>query len=238
MLIVWLILIQVIIFGGLIFILRKVLTQNVVLATKHIEELNQDYAKKETELNRQMEEVKQKSDEILKKAQEEAQQTRQQIIKETEAEKDRVLQQTHTQSEELIEQADKSRQLLIGEINDRIAKEAVNKACELIQDTLPEQFKREVHQHWIEELLDSGFAQFERLKIPAGMREVKITSAFTLNDGHRKNLTKKLKDTLKREMSLKEEVDSKIVVGLIVTIGSLVLDGSLKNKIQERARNA
>ena len=238
MLVVSVIFIQVILFGGLIFILRKVLTQNVVQATKHIEELGQDYANKETELNRQMEEVKQKSDEILNKAQEEAQQVRQRIIKEAETERDRLLQQTHTKSEELIQQADKSRQLLISEIDERIAKEAVDKACELIQDTLPEQFKLEVHQRWMEELLGNGFTQFERLKIPAGMKEVKITSAFALNDGQRKSLTKKLKDTLKREISLKEEVDSKIVVGFIVTIGSLVLDGSLKNKIQERARNA
>ncbi len=46
MLIVSLIVLQVLIFGGLILVLRKILTQNVVLATKHLDELNQDYTKK------------------------------------------------------------------------------------------------------------------------------------------------------------------------------------------------
>jgi F-type H+-transporting ATPase subunit delta len=90
----------------------------------------------------------------------------------------------------------------------------------------------------MEELLEGGFSQFERLKIPPGVGEIKITSAFPLNDGQRKNLVKKLKDALNRDITLKEEVNPKIVAGFVVTIGSLVLDGSLRNKIQEKARNA
>ena len=150
----------------------------------------------------------------------------------------RQLQQTRTQSEELIQQADRSRQTILSEINERIAKEAVDKACELIHDTLPEQFKLNVHEHWVEELLKDGFVQFERLKVPQDLKDVKITSAFPLADGQRKNLTKKLKDALHRDIVLQEEVNPKMVAGFVVTMGSLVLDGSLRNKIQERARNA
>ncbi|MBI3602547.1 MAG: F0F1 ATP synthase subunit delta [Candidatus Omnitrophica bacterium] len=237
MLIVSFILIQIILFGGLIFLLRKILNQNVVSATKHIEDLNQDYANKEMEINRQLEEAKQKSEEMLRTAQEEAQRTKTQIIQDAEAERDRILQQTHIQNEELMQHADKSRQVLLAEVNERIAKEAVDKACELIQDALPEQFKLNVHEHWVEELLKCGFVQFERLKVPQGLQEVKITSAFPLADGQRKNLVKKLKDALHRDIVLKEEVNPKMVAGFIVTIGSLVLNGSLQNKIQERARN-
>jgi len=238
MLIVSMILFQVILFGGLIFILRKILTQNVITATRHIEELSQDHAHKQTELNRQLEEAKQKSEEMLRTAQEEAQRTKTQVIQNAEVERDRILQQTHTQSEELIAQADRSRQLLLDEINERIAKEAVNKACELIHDTLPEKFKSDVHQAWIADLLEDGFAQFERLKVPLDLKEVKIISAFPLSTEQRKNLTKKLKDVLHRDIVLQEEVNPRIVAGFVVTMGSLVLDGSLRNKIQERARNA
>jgi len=238
MLIVSMVLLQVILFGGLIFILRKILTQNVIAATQHIEELSQDHAHKQTELNRQLEEAKQKSEAMLKTAQEEAQRTRTQVIGDAEAERDRILQQTHTQNEELIAQADRSRQLLLDEINERIAKEAVNKACELIHDTLPEQFKVDIHRGWIAELLEGKFAQFERLKVPGDLKEVKIISAFPLSAEQRKNFTRKLKDVLHRDIALQEEVDPRMVAGFVVMMGSLVLDGSLRNKIQERARNA
>ncbi len=162
---------------------------------------------------------------------------KQQAVKETQAEVDRIVKQAQEHSEELIQQADKSRQLLLTEMDERIVSQATDKACELIQDTIPEQFKLDVHQHWIAELIDSGFVQLGRLKVPEDLKEVNITSAFALSDEQRRSLTKKLKDTLEREIVLKEEVNPKIVAGLIISVGSLVLDGSLKNKIQERARN-
>lgn len=225
-------------FIGLIFMFRKILTQNVASATKHLDELNQDYTNKEKEINRQLEEVKQKSDQIIKQAQDEAEKLRVQTIKEAQAEQDKIISQARTQSEEIIQQADKSRQTLIAELEERIAKQAITKACELIQNTLPEQFKKEVHTHWVEELIKDGFSQLERLHIPQDVQEIKITSAFALTDGQRQILIKKLKSILDIDIKLKEEVDPKVVAGLIITMGSLVLDGSLKNKIQEQAKSA
>ena len=238
MLIISLILFQVLIFVGLIFMLRRIMTKNVTDATRHLEELNQDYTKKEQEVNQQLQEAQQKSQNILKEAQEEAVKLRAQIIKEAESERDKILEQARTQSDTIIQQADKSRQALISEIEERIEKEAINKACELMQATLPQTFKQDVHLYWVKELLENGFSQLEHLQLPQGIQEIKITSAFPLTEEQRKNLSKKIKDVLWYETLLKEETEPKVVAGLIITIGSLVLDGSLKNKIQDKAKSA
>lgn len=237
MLIVSFIVITVVIFGALILVLRGMLNQNVSLATRHLDELNDDYIKKEADLKRQMDEMRQKAEEIVRKAQEEAQQAKAQLLKEAESQRNKLLQDTHAQTEALIQQADKSRQLLLDEIKDRIAKEAIDKACELIQETLPEEFKLKVHEHWMEDLINNGFSQFERIKVPDDIKDVKIISAFALNEMQRKSLAKSLGEVLKRDIVLKEEIDPKIVAGFLINIDSLVLDGSLKNKIQERARH-
>jgi F-type H+-transporting ATPase subunit b len=227
-----------IIFPAMLIMFRKIITKNVVLATQHIDELSQDMSKKEQQLNKQLEESKQKSQEIINKAQEEAEKLKNQIIKDTEAERDKILTQARSKSEEIIQQADKSRQQLLAEINERIEKEAINKACELIQYTLPDVFKQDVHAHWVKELIEGGFAHLERLRIPTDIKEAKVVSAFSLQPEQRKALDKKLTEALGRDISLKEEIDSKLVAGLVIFIGSLVLDGSLKNKIQERAKSA
>lgn len=238
MLIVPLIVLMVFIFLGMIFVFRNIMNQNVVLATKHLEDLNREYGEKERQVNQQLEEVQLKSQEILARAQTEAEKLKVDGLKEIESEKEKILQQTRTQSEEMIQQADRSRQALIHEMEERIAKESVNKACELIQNTLPEQFKQEVHAHWMDELINKGFTRFEKLRIPDDIRDIKITSAYALTEQQRKALTKKLSDTLKRDIALKEEDDPRIVAGFIISIGNLVLDGSLKNKIQEEAKSA
>jgi F0F1-type ATP synthase delta subunit len=232
-----LILLEVIIFFVLIFIFRRIMTDNVVLATRHLEKLSQDFGDKEKELARQQEEVRQQSQELLTKTQEETSRIKAETVKEAQAEKDNILKQARQQSEEMIQQADRSGQLLLREINERIEKESVNKACELIHDTLPEQFKQGVHMLWVEELLGDGFNQLDNLRIPEGIREIKITSAFSLNEEQRKTLFKKLKSVVGPDVILKEEIDPRVVAGLIINIGSLVLDGSLKNKIQEKAKN-
>ncbi len=238
MLIVSLILFQLIIFGGLIFLLRRVLTKNVTDATKHLEELNQDYSEKEKKLNQQFEEAKEKSQNIIRQAQQEAEKLRTQSTKDVENQRDLILNQARTQSETIIQQADKSRQALIAELDVKIEKEAINKACELMQVTLPEKFRQEVHLYWVKELLEEGFGQLKNLQFPDDIDEIKVTSAFPLTDEQRNNLSKKIKDALGRDVQLKEETESRVVAGLIISIGSLVLDGSLKNKIEEQAKGA
>jgi len=238
MLIISLVLFQVFIFAGLIFMLRRMLTKNVTDATRHLEELNQDYTKKEQEVNRQLEDARVKSQNILKEAQEEAEKLKAQIIKESKSERDKILNQARAQNDTIIQQAEKSRQALISELEERIERESVNKACELMQLTLPEQFKQDVHLHWVEELLENGFSKLEHLQLPEDIQEIKITAAFPLTEEQRKDLSKKLKDVLGYETILKEEIEPKVIAGLIITIGSLVLDGSLKNKIQEKTKGA
>ncbi|MCQ9205870.1 MAG: F0F1 ATP synthase subunit delta [Omnitrophica bacterium] len=231
-----LVLFLVSIFAVLIFILRKILTKNVISATTHLEELNQDYSQKEKEINRRLEESKQKSAELLAVAEKEIQAQKIQIIKDAQDERDRILNEARTQSEEVLQKAEKSRQLLISELDKRIAQEAINRACELVQDNLPQEVKEDVHLRWVQELIESGFTQIDRLHIPKDLKEVKISSAFALNPQQKKDLAKKLKELLKHEVTLKEQVNPKIVAGIIVSIGSLVLDGSFRNKIKLKAK--
>lgn len=237
MLIISLVLSQIVIFVGLIYFFKRILSKNVISATKHLEELSLEYSRKEKEVDRQLEEARHKSEELLSKAREEAEAEKARIIKAAEEEKDRALKSARSESEKIIQQADRSRELLISEIEEKIAKGAVDKACELIQNTVPEKFKQDVHSHWVKELIEDGFNRLESLQVPEDIQEVRVISAFSLSGDEGKNLSKKLKELFGREIRLKEEVDSKIVVGIIVAIGSLVLDGSLRNRIKEQAAN-
>lgn len=230
------ILLLVLFFVGLIFILRRILTQNVASATQHLEELNRDYLKKEETVNKLLEDTKQKSEELLTRSQKEADAFKVKTIQEAQEERERILKGARQQSEEMIQQAENARQQLLLEMEQRIAKEAVQRAVELIQLTLPEEFKRMVHRQWVEDLIESGFFQAERLHLPQELSEVKVVSAFALQEEQRKKISKKLKEVLGRDIDLREEVDPRLIAGLVITLGSLVLEGSFKNKIQEKVR--
>lgn len=236
MLIVSLILLQIMIFTALILIFRGILNKNVVQATQHLDELNEDYDRKGKESDRLLEEARRKYDETVAKAVEDAEKQRAEIIAATESEKEKIISQARTSSEEMIRQADKSRQLLISELDDRIAKGAVEKACELIQITLPDKFKQDVHSEWTEELIGSSLDQLKHLQIPEDIKEAAVVSAFPLTGEQRKDLSKKLRQLLGRDVGLAEKTDPKIIAGVVVTLGNLVLDGSLRSRIKEQAK--
>ncbi len=238
MLIISLIVLQVIVFAGLIFMLKRIITRNVTSATKHLEKLDQEYRKKEDEVNRRLEEVKQKSREMLENARQEAERLKNQIVKEAEQEKNNILKEARLRSNEIIEQADKSKELLISEINERITRQATEKACELIQDALPDKFKEDVHKQWVEELVRDGFSRLENLDVSEDIKEVKVTSPLIIKEKEREMITQKLKSILGRDISVIEETDPKLIAGIVVSIGGLVLDGSLRNKIREKTKSA
>lgn len=226
----------VIVFAVLVFMLRKIMTQNVMSATQHIDELNQDYTKRDADITRRQEEVKKQSEEILRRAQEEGEKTKSELINAGQAEKEQVLKQSRSRCEEMVKQAENSCHVLLSEIDERVAKATTNKAVELIHDVLPDKFKQIVHNEWVDDLIAQGFTHLNNISIPDNVSEVLVVAAFALTATQRRELIQKLSGVLNRPVTLKEEVEPKLVAGLIITIASLVFDGTLKNKIMEKAR--
>ena len=218
----------------LIFFLRYILTQHYANVTRRLEELTKDYANKQADLDKRFRQTKQEYQDIIIKAKKEATELREKTIQEANAEKERIINEARQRSEDMVGQAERTCEFLKKEIEQRIEQGALNKARELLQDSIPENFRKELHELWMK---DAGKAEFQigRLNLPKDVKEVKVSSAFPLTKQIREDLQEKLKKKLGTSVDLKEEVDPKLVVGLIVTIGSVVIDASLRYKIQSAA---
>jgi len=233
-----LILIQIIVFIALIFILRHLLTRNVAGATLHLKQLGEDYAKKEANAKKLLEEADQYYKDTRLKAKKEVDQLKAQFEKEIHEAKDKTLKQARAKSEEVLERANKAKQAILAEVDERISKEAVKKACELVEDVLSGQFKPEVHSGWVDDLIENGFKEVKKLHIKDNITQAKVVSALPLDKKQHDKLSEKLKTIFKKKVTIKEEVDPKVIAGIIITIGSLVLDGSLRGKIREKITHA
>ncbi len=235
MFITQLLIIQVIVFAGLLFFLRYVLTRNVAGATTHLEELSKDYTKKQEETKKALEEAKKESDQILTDARSEATKYKSKSSQETQQEKDRIIQEAHQKSERMLQQAEKTCELLKQEIEDKISIKATEKAVELIQKALPDKFQKELHSLWFKESLKGDF-QLERLHLPEDIKEVEVISAYPLTEEQKKELKAKLSKKLVKDIELKEKINSKLIAGIVIILGSVVIDGSLKYRIQQETR--
>ena len=226
----------VIFFVGMIFFMKRYFGREVTSAISHLDKQAVEYAEKEEAVKKQYEDAKRQSQEIIANSQKDAQQQRDEILKQAQAEKEKIVGEAHRQAEEVIKQADNARLALLGELDHKIDERAVLKASELLASALPDDLKAEIHGKWLVNLIESSFENLDRLKIPGGLAEISVISAFPLDDAQREALVSKLKEKLGDEITLAEKVDPEIMAGLVVTIGSLCLDGSLRFKIQEVAR--
>jgi len=187
-------------------------------------------------VRKQLDDVKRQSQEIIAAAQKDAAALKESLEKNMQEERAKILAEAHRQAEETIKQADNARLALLADMNKRIDEKAVEKAVELLGESIPQNIRRQLHQAWFEGLINSSYEHLDRLKIPQDNTEVKVVSAFALDDEQRRRLKDKLQEKLGFEITITEEVNPALIAGLVVSIGSLFLDGSLKFKIEEVAR--
>ncbi len=234
--IVSMIAIIVILFVGMVMFLKKFFNREVTSATSHLDSLISETSAKEEEVKKQYEEAKRQSQEIISNAQKDAAIQKENILKAVAEEKAKIIDEAHAKADEVIKQADNARLALLDELEQKISERAIVKAQELLQEVLPEDFRKEVHARWVSDIIANSFQELDRLRVPQGLSEVKVVCAFSLNDEEKSSLKLKLKEKLGFEVKLQEETDPSLICGLVVNIGSLILDGSLKFKIQGAAR--
>jgi vacuolar-type H+-ATPase subunit H len=234
---VQLIILLVFIFIGLLFFLKHILNQSFTSATEHLQKLSKDHASKQAEIDKRLKEAKEEAQGIVSKAKKDAEDSRSKMLQEAYEEKDRIVKEAHIASEEMVEKAEKTCDFLKQELNQKIEYGALEKASELIQSSLPEKIRQEMHSLWMKDSSKADF-QIKSINLPDGLNEVKVVSAFSLTQHERQELVDKLKKKINRDINLKEEVDPKLVAGFVIAIGSVVIDASLRYKIQSYIKSA
>jgi len=215
---------------------NKMVKTQLVGQTQHLDDQRATLDQKEAEINKQLEDLKRQSQELIANAQKEAQSLKEAAQKEAQEKSDKIVHDANANADEIMKQADNARLALMADIENKINDRAVVKAVELLAAALPEKTRLQVHESWFDDLVSGDMAQFDRLKIPEGVSEVVLATAFALTAAQKQSLISKFMEKLSMQVSIKETVDPGLIAGVVVSIGNLYFDGSLKFKVQEGAR--
>ncbi len=218
--------------------IRVYFARNLSHATAHLTELNQDYTQKLDEAKKRLQEAERYYDESILKAKTDAEKLRGQILKEARAEEETVLGASRKQSTDIVEQAHRAREAIVKEMDEKVEERAVVRACELVQEILPGEISRELHDKWFAELSKNGFEALKRLNLPPDLEEGQVLTAFPLTPEQKTLLEKKIKSEIGRPVRLVEKKDPGLIAGIRILIGGVAIDGSLKFKIEETMRHA
>jgi len=237
MLWIYLIILQVLFFGGLLFFLKYVLTRNISKATGRLHDLSKDYAVKEEEANQLLQNAQREAKALLVKETQSAKEVKEGLIREAQEQKDQILKEANQKGAEIAEKAQRNSDFLRKELERKIDESAKEKVKALILEVIPKDFLEDVHQKWVDES-EKGTFDLKSLKLPEKVKEANVVSAFPLTDQQQENLKKKLKKKIGVDVALKATVDPSLIAGFVLRIGSVAIDASLKYKIQKSMENS
>ena len=238
MLVFSLLLIQILIFGLLVFLLRHALMRPIRQTLSHLEKLNEDYTKKLEEAKKKKLEAEKYHEETLAKTKETSEKLKQQLIQEGQEGSKQVLAEARQQGEEIIRRAQLASEMMMQEIEKKIETRALEKTRQWMLQLLPGQMYEETHSHWVDTLIEKGFEDWSRFHVSEGIQEAEVITAFPLKASEKKRLQTQLNQKLGRTIPIHEKVDPELILGLRLTIDSLVIDGSFQSKIGEILRHA
>jgi F-type H+-transporting ATPase subunit b len=231
-----LVLLPVAMIAGILLILRHFLIRNVTQVTSHLDKMEEDFSRRQSEASKILEKARTDADQLVAKAQKEAKRTVEKAVKEATVESEEIVKNARRQSEEIVDEANRTKEFLLSEMNTKIREGAVEIAGDLVLRVLPERIRRDAHARRIAELLNGGLAGFEGVH-PREGAEVRIVSAYELADDQRAAIENQLKEKLGVGIGVRVDTDPSLVAGVIVGVGDLVVDSTLKYSIEEAARD-
>lgn len=237
MFIIQLLIFQAVSFVGLVVVLRRLMGRHATTATAHLQGLTQEYLRKHEEVKKRLEEAEKQYQQLLAKSQEEAHQLKDQALKEAESRRQVILEEAHQEAERIVQQAMQTREARLKELENSMEARALERACELIQEILPQELRQSIQAHWLDELIQHGLTNGVALKTREKVQEAEVVSALPLIAAQREKLLQKIETILGHPVTLRESVDPSIIAGLTVTVGHLVLDGSLVSKLRKRVHH-
>lgn len=232
-----LLLIEILIFGILVLLLRQVLMRPMGRLSSHLEKLNEDYTKKLEEAKKQKEEAEKYYRETIAKAREETERLKQQLIQEGQEAGRQALAEGRQQGEEIIRRAQSASEMMMQEIEKKIETKALEKTRQWLLQLLPGKMSEETHSCWVNAFLENSFEGWSRFQVLEKTQEVEVLTAFPLKASEKKKLETQLSKMLDRTIQIREKVDPHLILGLRLTMDNLVVDGSFQSKIVEALRH-
>ncbi len=225
---------QGLIFVGLIFILRHFMKGHVDNATGHLQKLNEELSKQQTDWKQKLAESQKEYELRMAKLQNEmgVQQSkaREEAVKTIEDARSRAMLEREKIINEAVDTREKIRQEIMAEMEDK----AIQHSKSLISQFIAGPLRKIVHDYLIDEV-EAGIREISTEHFQIQTDSAELICAEPLDPEAKKRLKKVLEDKIKKEVHLKEEVDPALIGGVVLRFGTFVIDGSLTHQLQESA---
>lgn len=217
-------------FVGLIIVLRLVFYKDLGSALSRLKNLHEDGLQKETQLNEELQRIKQEgtaeaersrheADRIIEEARKEANILRAKLEDEAREESRKIVNHGH-------EELDSLRKAVMADIKTQ----ALDFSLRIINSIFSEKGKESLQRQLTEEVIDE-IDKIEKERFPLKIDKTEVISSCPLSEQEKSLLQRMLSGKLNHEVVLIEHVRPELISGLVIKMDKFVIDGSLKNKL-------
>ncbi len=233
-LLIKIVILQTIVFGLVLFFLKKILTGDTESVVNRLNESYEEMKKKKEELsrmtgeieaeyNKRKEEADKVSNEVIDKAKNEANVKKEEIVKEAKKE-----------SEALIAKAMGTVDNIRREVSREMYLKTVEFCAELLKGILTQKGSAQIHEVFVNDFIDE-LKGLDMSKIGPEVQKLDLTSFKALSEKDKKAIEEIASSKLKRKVAISETVNGALLGGVILKFGGLALDGSFEGRIKEVA---
>ena len=227
-----LILIQVVMFIGLMLGLRMLFYRQLSAALQRLQALQEEMMEKEAQLKEELRRAQQERAAEVVKGKTEGRLLLDMAKREAETLRTNAEQQAKQEAEKLLargrEELEKARATMLADME----ADALRLSTEMVKYTLTQHGKEDFHHHLIDALIEE-IRQLSKDRFSVTGNAATVSSSFPLTAEERRQLRTVLSEKLETDVTMEERIDPDLITGLVIQVGSLVIDGSLKNKLRK-----
>ena len=234
MLLIGFIIAQVIIFGIIIFVLKKMIFQDTSSAINRLTKLDDMNRQKEKQLAVKLEETEKLLDQKRQELVEEEKKMKMESERAANQLYDDIVGKAKKEAEEVVKKAIAARDKM--KMDSMI--EAEEKVIDICREILAKIMSSVIDQALNESLVNNFFKDLETADMSVINKNVdraEIVSAKPVSEELVKRAKEVLSKKLERNIEVKSSVDANLIGGVLMKFGTLVVDDSLSERLKEMA---
>lgn len=234
MLLIQFIILQIFIFGVVIFALKKILYSDTQGAIKRLEGTYQDLLKKQKDLTQKIEMAEKEYAEKKEEAIKIVDRMKSDAMEEIRGKKDEILKQAKQQADEIIGKARASADEFYKKIELEVTRKMIDTAADLVAASFNPKVLSALHGALVRDFFENCKG-LDLSNVGSHVEKLIVRTAFPLAPEIKNQINVLVTTKLKRSLEIEEVVDKGIVAGMVLQFGSLILDTSLPSFVRETA---
>lgn len=231
MLIAGFIIAQIVIFGVIILILKRLIFQDTSSAINRLTAMDDLNRSREKQLIEKLDEterlLKQRKQELL----EEEERMKTEVRRAANELHDDIVKKAKAEAEEIIKKAQAAKDKVRAEIAIEVEARMIDFCTQILNRVISSVAAGALHERLMIEFYE-GLASLNTDLISTAVQSVDVISAYPMSEEHQKALKDILEVKLKRSLKLVVTEDKNLIAGLTIKFGTLIVDDSMLERVK------